>query len=454
MFATIRALFAKDVRLFLRDRTALFFALLLPVGLAAVMGTALGGQMGGGGGGGVQRIGLAVEDQDQSETSRALIAALEAAGGLKVEIAEDARRLVADGDRAAGLVIPSGYGEGAARGALEDLRLYRDPARQIASQVVVFQLAPVLMGRMTETLGSGVMGRVLDTIEFPAAGRAAAEAALQRSFEEIDTITADLAADDVTSGASDEAGGTVDDAETDDTSGFDMMSFAPKLLGLAVEDLAPERADGLPRSAGASHAFAAMAVMMLLFNLVAAAGTLQDERAEGTLDRLRLTPHAGSTVLLGKLCFTMAMGLAQLAVLFTFGALVFDVPVLEHLPELVATSLVWAFTGSGLGLVFATACRTRKQMEGLSTLVILGMSAVGGAWFPREITPEWFQTAGLATPVAWAMDAYHGILWYGKGLVASPERSGVIVQLGVLLGFGAVMLAASTALYRSRFGSR
>ena len=199
------------------------------------------------------------------------------------------------------------------------------------------------------------------------------------------------------------------------------MEALPGLMGLQIEDLSPPRADGLPRSAGASHAFSAMAVMMLLFNLVAFAGTLLEERAEGTLDRLRLTPQAGRAVLLGKLLVTMLLAIVQLVLLFAFGALAFKVPVVEHLPALAAASLTWAFAASALGLLFATACRTRKQMEGLSTLVILVMSAVGGAWFPREILPEWFQTAGLVTPVAWAMDAFHGILWYGKGVLSTPD---------------------------------
>ena len=196
-----------------------------------------------------------------------------------------------------------------------------------------------------------------------------------------------------------------------------------------------------------------MAVMMLLFNLVAFAGTLLEERAEGTLDRLRLTPEAGRAVLLGKILVTMLLASIQLLELFSFGALAFQVPVMEHLPALAITSLTWALTASALGLLFATACRTRKQMEGLSTLVILVMSAVGGAWFPREITPEWMQTAGLATPVAWAMDAFHGVLWYGKGVLDTPELSGVYPSLLVLAAGATVMLTVAFRLYQRRFES-
>ena len=389
-FSTAWVLARKDLRLFLRDRTALFFAFALPIMLSTILGSAMGSAMSGGSGDSdskPKKMKIAVEDRAQSEESRALIERLAESETLEPVVVDDAEREVANGDRSSGLAIEPSYGAEGVVGTESELTLFRDPARQIASQVVLFQLVPIVMD---ESLGS--------------------------SFGKMAT----------SEGLSD-------------------------MLGLEVHDLQPKSKSGMPRKAGESHAFASMAVMMLLFNLVAAAGTLIDERAEGTLDRLRLTPSAGGSILLGKVLVTMTMAVVQLAVLFAFGAIVFKVPVMDHLPEIFVISLVWAFTASAMGLLFATACSTRKQMEGLSTLVILGMSAVGGAWFPREIAPAWFQTAGLVTPVAWAMDAYEGVLWYGKSFVATPELDGIIGKLGVLLAFGAVMFAASVMLYRRRY---
>ena len=129
----------------------------------------------------------------------------------------------------------------------------------------------------------------------------------------------------------------------------------------------------------------------------------------------------------------------------------FDVPILDHPFALAVTSLALVFSVTGLGLFFAVICRTQKQLEGISTLVILVMSAVGGAWFPREVTPDWFQTVGLFTLTAHAMDAFHGVLWYGKGLLPTEELDSVLPQIGVLLATGAVLLWLSFRLFRRRF---
>ena len=313
MIQTALTLLRKDLRLFVRDRTALFFLLVLPIGLGAVMGTAMGGGMMGGGSKS-RKIAIAIEDLDRTPQSQDLVEAVRGVSALRVEVMSDVRRLVADGDRAGGLVIPEGYGAALAAGdAPPDLVLYRDPAKQIASQVMVFQLSPVLFQQTAEGLGSRMMGRVTDLMDLPEASRGAVTRELVGSYLRVEDIMEGVEA------AAAEAADTsapvappVDDAGESEEEGTDIMEALPGLMGLQIEDLSPPRADGLPRSAGASHAFSAMAVMMLLFNLVAFAGTLLEERAEGTLDRLRLTPQAGRAVLLGKVMVTMLLAIVQL----------------------------------------------------------------------------------------------------------------------------------------------
>jgi ABC-type multidrug transport system permease subunit len=291
-----------------------------------------------------------------------------------------------------------------------------------------------------------MMGRVLDLIEFPEAGRERADAALLESYQRIEAVIEDLGLDD-----DDDEGEPDEPPTSSDGLGFDPLRELPKFLGLVSEDVAGKDSSGVARKAGASHAFAAMAVMMLLFSVAGAGGTLLQERTEGTLTRLQLTPAAGNAVLLGKLLSIGAIALAQLVVLFGYGALVFGVPVLDAPVALAVVSVAWAFLAVGIGLTFAVLCSSQKQLEGLSTIVILVMSAVGGAWFPREITPAWFRAVGSVTPVAWAMDAYHGVLWYGKGLLATPELSSVMPYVGLMIGVGLALACVSFRAYRTRF---
>ena len=239
--------------------------------------------------------------------------------------------------------------------------------------------------------------------------------------------------------------------------GIDFLNDVPEMLGVRSEEVI-DTTGKPPGNAGVSHAFAAMAVMMLMFSLVAGAGTLLDEREQGTLLRLQLIPNARDAILLGKTLFLGGIGLLQLFTLFVFGYFAFDVPVLDHLLEIVVISIATVAASAAMGMLFASLSKTRKQLEGSSTLVILGMSALGGAWFPREFTPDIFQTLGNFTLTAWSMDAYHGAMWYDKKLwpteVDGATLGGVWLQVAVLFAIAVGLGLLARSVFRKRFMAR
>ena len=400
------AVAGKDLRLFLRDRTALFMTFALPIVLAMIFGSALGAM---GSDEGLGKIPILVEDLDHSARSQALVEELTKSAGLDVELAQDVRQKVSDGKAVAGLLVPSGFGADLDAGHGSRLHLYRDAARTVEQQVVSGNLVPILMRLAGKELGRAMMRKGMSA--FGLSDEAAAE--LEKSM-----------------------GGTLDST--------DFVSDLPKTLGLEIEDVTGET-DPAQKNAGKAHAVAGIAVMMLLFSLTAAGGTILDEERQGTLQRLRLTPSAGRSILTGKALFVVGVGLLQLVVLFAFGALVFGLPVHRSPLALLVLSTSLAAAATGVGLWFAVTCRSQKQLEGLSTLVILAMSALGGSWFPLMITPTWFQKLGHFTLNAWAMDGYHAILWYGKGL------DGILVEVGVLLAIALVLTLLALRGWRRRF---
>src|SRR4029078_11999114 len=66
---------------------------------------------------------------------------------------------------------------------------------------------------------------------------------------------------------------------------------------------------------------------------------------------------------------------------------------------------------AAFGIMLGTLCRTRGQLAGVSTTVILMMSAIGGAMVPRLAMSDSLQTVGLFTFNAWALDGYQKVFW-------------------------------------------
>ncbi|MBK7875050.1 MAG: ABC transporter permease [Planctomycetes bacterium] len=429
----------KDLTLYLRDRTALALSILLPLFLAGIFGAAMGSF---GGKNTIGKVRILVEDLDGTPRSKELVQLLTATEGLRVQVETDVRKRVANGKAPAALVVPSGYGADLDAGRGMRLKLYRDPAQEIEQQIIAGNLLPVLFRAGGSKLSRDVVKRGMSELGLSVDAIPGFDAAFDSTWE----LMQGLAETAQSNGGSVEATGSTTAAKEDASADPDFLTRLPNFLGLEVEDVAGGE-DQDNRRAGKSHAVSGIGVMMLLFGLVAAGGSILEERAQGTLTRLLLTPASSASVLLGKFLFTFLSGMLQLVILFAFGTLVFDVPVWrDPLAVLVVSASVCA-AATSLGLFLAVSCNSRKQLEGLSTLIILVMSALGGSWFPLAITPEWYRTLGHFTLNAWAMDAYQGLFWYQKGL------GGVWLEVLVLLAIAGTMAALAARGWHRRFAT-
>ena len=434
----------KDLLVTLRDKVVMAVTFLLPIALATVFGSAMGAI--GGGGGGSPRVTVLVEDRDDSEASRALVEALEASAAIRVrrvdltddDPEESARGRVAKGDEPAGLLIPTGFAAGEVEGGGLGLVLYRDPGASLEQQVLATALVPALIDGVGEEFVRDAAERALDLMPIPDASRAAARLVFRETWDRFEGLV------DPGLDASGEPE-TEDDEEAFvlDAGGLDTLMES--VLGIEVVDVVGgDDAKEAERVAIAAQAVAGIAVMMLLFGLVGAGGTLLDEEASGTLDRLRLAPGAGRAILSGKFLFCWILGLIQIVILLVYSSFVFDLPVLASVGPLALHSAAVAAAATGFGVLFAVVCRNRKQLEGISTLVILAMSAFGGAWWPLSMTPEWYQDLADFTLTAWAMKGYQAIFWYQQGW------AGVFLPVAILVGIALVTGAVASVLWRRR----
>lgn len=114
-----------NAKIWYRSPAAVFWAFAFPILLMLVFGAIFGNED--------ATFTVAVQDNDDSEASRALVEALEATGSLEVESIDagvDAADVARDEDIHTTLVIPLGYGERLQRGETVVLRVLTDPSRQ------------------------------------------------------------------------------------------------------------------------------------------------------------------------------------------------------------------------------------------------------------------------------------------------------------------------------------
>jgi ABC-2 type transport system permease protein len=343
------------------------------------------------------KVGVALVDEDRSELSRALIAALAEQETLRVfgpeeagpgallvfESEEPARRVVVEGGVPLAVVVPEGWGA-----SIEDpgtdplgIRILADTSDPVAIRMVTAHIQNL-------------------------AGRALADAARRQIEAALSLSGSPMAAE--------------------------AASRFTRPVEVEVEDLF---------SAGKANPVVSMyaagiAVMFLLFGAVGNAGSLLEEEENQTLERLLCSQLGMTRLLAGKWLLMWIVGVVQVTVMFAWAQLAFGVDLLGHLSGFAVMTAVTAAAASSFALALATACRSRTQLNAVAVILILSMSALGGSMVPRYVMSETMREVGRLTFNAWALDGYTKVLWRGLPVEALwPE---VTVLLAVALALLAV----------------
>ncbi len=167
------------------------------------------------------------------------------------------------------------------------------------------------------------------------------------------------------------------------------------------------------------------------------------ERELGLLRRLASTPISRSSIVLGKWLGRMALGVVQIGLGMVLGTVLFGIAWSRGLPVLIGVLLAWAAFNGALAILLANLVEKAAHGASLGMLLTMVMAALGGCWWPMEVTPGWMQAVGLSLPSGWAMDAMHRVVSFGQpGTAVLPHVAAMIV---------AALLCARWAAWRFRY---
>lgn len=187
---------------------------------------------------------------------------------------------------------------------------------------------------------------------------------------------------------------------------------------------------------GFSQAIPATMVMFtMLVLLTTGAVSLVVERRQGLLRRLASAPISAGSVVLGKWLGRMMLGLAQIGFAMLAGTLLFDMDWGHAWPMVCLVLVAWAAFMASLAVVLAGITRTEAQATGIAVLATQLLAALGGCWWPIEITPGWMQSLARVLPTGWAMDAMHKLINFGDGATAALPHLAAMSAGAIVLGW-------------------
>jgi ABC-type multidrug transport system permease subunit len=231
------------------------------------------------------------------------------------------------------------------------------------------------------------------------------------------------------------------DATTGPLSGEALIALnnAPRVWQLEVSP-AGERLD-IP--SGFQQAVPGILVMFTLLVLLTSSGTiLVQERTQGLLRRLASTPISKAEVIAGKWDGRMVLATIQISVALVFGTFLFKMDWGPNLGMVILVLIAWGGFCASAGLWLGTVAKTQAQAGGLGVLAANGLAALGGCWWPIEVTPAWMQFVQKLLPTGWTMDALHKLISFQAGAAS------VIPNIAMLLVAAAVFGGLAVRRFR------
>ncbi len=423
----ILTLILNDLRVFFSQRSNLIGLFVMPVLFTLVLGWSLGR-----GDSGPSRLRVDLIDLDQTDMSARLIDELRAANDALLlcpldNDADDICGLDGATSQQAGIVAPSNS---------EDEPLHRERAIERARQGRTRALIVVPEGYATalKTFQSvSIEYYSLSDPMVPDSILQSLQAVLQRvNSASMTTGVAGALLDNFVHAT----GLTVIDAETRNQFLGELYLRAQQKLteqpaSVRFITTNAEDANAGPEN-GFSQSVPGMGSMYVMFTVLGGMAALLRERRQWTLQRLITLPLARAQILGSKIGAYFVRGMIQYFIVFAVGA---AVGMNFGRDPLALLTIMSAFVLCITALTFALApwITSEGQANGVLLLLSLSLAPLGGAWWPLEIVPELMQTIGHLSPVAWAMDGFHDLIFFNGGF------GDILPELGVLLGAAAVL---------------
>lgn len=372
----------KDLMQLLRDFKTFIFLLIMPIIFTFLFGYAFGGFSSGESD---SRLPVGYLSQDDHWVTDSLHDLFVKSEVIRLDenifnSAADLEKLVADGDLAAAIIVPDGYGRAVLKGKSARLIVITDTSTTAWTTIEAELL----------TLASRLDGAV--------------RTATIIEQTHVEGIPFDYAFEQSLSAWND-----------------------PPIAIKETTSLALQKTSN--GSAALAHTAPGMMLQFAIAGLLTAAQVIVAERKSRTLQRLLTTATRRVHIVVGHYLAIFVLIFTQFMILIIFAQFALKVDYLRVPAATLWVAFSAALCISSLGLLIGTLAQTEEQAIIFSLIPMFVFAGLGGAWVPLEVTGPTFQAIGHVSPVAWGMDGFENIVARGLGFQS------VLLPAAALVGY-------------------
>ena len=372
----------KDLMQLSRDFRTFMFLLIMPIIFTFLFGFAFGGF---GGGNSDSRLPVGYISQDNYWVTTSLHDLLDKSEVVRLDenifhSTSDLEKLVADGDLAAAIIVPHGYGKAMLKNKGVRLIVIANTNTQAWTTVEAELLT--LTDRLDSAVRTATIINQIDSERMPF------NYAFKKSLSAWDN---------------------------------------PPIAITETTSLAVKKTSG--QGMTSAHNSPGFMLQFAIAGLLTAAQIIVTERKSRTLQRLLTTATQRIHIILGHYLALFLLIFTQFTILIIFGQFVLKVDYLRVPSATLLVALSAALCISALGLLIGILARNEEQAIVFSLVPMFVFSGLGGAWVPLEVTSATFSAIGHLTPLAWGLDGFENICARGLGF------NSVLIPCAALLGY-------------------
>lgn len=192
---------------------------------------------------------------------------------------------------------------------------------------------------------------------------------------------------------------------------------------------APEAIDP-PRYA--AYLVPGMMTLVAMFTAVFAAIALIDDRRDGFLQGVLVSPTPRWAIASGTIAGASIVALIQSALLLPLAWIAGSRPGLEAIPTVLVSLALTCIALQSVGFALAWRCRDTASFHAVMNTVLMPMWLLSDAFFPIEGASPWLATIIAINPLSWCGEAIRSPL-LGEGL-APLAMAGTAAFAAIALG--------------------